>query len=206
MTLIALTGGIASGKSTVSARFAELGAVVIDADQLAREAVAPGTPGLAGIVQAFGADVLDSASGELNRAALGARVFGDAEALATLNGIVHPEVRRLAAERIAAAREADPHAVIVYEIPLLVESGHGLGRAGSPQQWDVIVVADAPAEVRLDRLRDLRGLSEEEAQRRIASQATDEDRRAIADILIHTAESLDATRAQVDAIWQSLGE
>ncbi|MBC9954634.1 dephospho-CoA kinase [Leucobacter sp. cx-42] len=206
MTLIALTGGIASGKSTVSARFAELGAVVIDADQLAREAVAPGTPGLAGIVQAFGADVLDSASGELNRAALGARVFGDAEALATLNGIVHPEVRRLAAERIDAAREADPHAVIVYEIPLLVESGHGLGGAGSPQQWDVIVVADAPAEVRLDRLRDLRGLSEEEAQRRIASQATDEDRRAIADILIHTAESLDATRAQVDAIWQSLGE
>lgn len=206
MTLIALTGGIASGKSTIRTRFAELGAVVIDADQLAREAVNPGTPGLTAITETFGSEMLDAASGELNRAALGARVFGDPEALAKLNGIVHPEVRRIAAGRIAAARAADPRAVIVYEIPLLVESGHGLSRDGMPQQWDVIVVADAPAEVRRKRLRELRGLTEEEAQRRIASQATDEERRAVADVIIDTAQSLDSTRAQVDTIWQSLGE
>ncbi|MGR4009887.1 dephospho-CoA kinase [Leucobacter sp. 1207-22] len=204
MTLIALTGGIASGKSTIRERFSELGAVVIDADQLAREAVAAGSPGLGKIATEFGAGVLDAASGSLNRSALGERVFGDADALAKLNAIVHPEVRRLAAARIAAAIEADPYAVVVYEIPLLVESGHGMATDDAPATWDHVVVAEAPTELRAERLRLLRGLSQEEADKRIASQATDAERRAVADTVIDTSGSLQDTIEQVDALWNTL--
>lgn len=196
MKLIALTGGIAAGKSTIARRLAEHGAVHIDADQLAREAVLPGTPALAQIVDRFGSEVLTEA-GDLDRPALGGIVFGDPEALAALNAIVHPAVRRLAAQRIAEAGDADPDAVVVYDVPLLAEDG------GAPA-YDLVVVAAAHPEVRLHRLVDLRGMAPEEAAARIASQASEEERRAIADVLIDTGGSEAETIAQVDALWQRL--
>ena len=193
MTLIGLTGGIASGKSTIGVRLAELGAVRIDADQLARDAVAPGSPGLARVSERFGEAVLQ-ADGSLDRAALGAQVFSDAAKLADLNAIVHPEVRRLADERISAARAEDPDAVIVYEIPLLVEADRG-------GDWDLIVVADAPVEQRVARMVTLRGMTEADARRRVANQASDAERRAVADVVIDTSGSEAETLAQVDALW-----
>lgn len=196
MTLIGLTGGIASGKSMIGARLAERGATRIDADQLARDAVDAGSPGLARIRDRFGATVLNE-DGSLDRAALGALVFSDPAALAELNGIVHPEVRRLAAEHIARARAADSDAVIVYEIPLLVETGRD-------DEWDLIVVADAPVEQRVARMLELRGMSEEDARRRIANQASDEERRAIADVIIDTSGTEDHTLAQIDELWEEL--
>ena len=193
MTLIGLTGGIASGKSTIGVRLAELGAVRIDADQLARDAVAPGSPGLARVSERFGEAVLQ-ADGSLDRAALGALVFSDAAKLADLNAIVHPEVRRLSDERISAARAEDPDAVIVYEIPLLVEADRG-------GDWDLIVVADAPVEQRVARMVSLRGMTEADARRRVANQASDAERRAVADVVIDTSGSEAETLAQVDALW-----
>lgn len=198
MTVIALTGGIASGKSTIGRRLAELGAVRIDADQLAREAVAPGSPGLARVAERFGPGVI-GASGELDRAALGAIVFGDAAALAELNAIVHPEVRRIAAEQIAAAEAADPDAVVVYEIPLLVETG-----AAHDSGWDLVLVADAPAEQRISRLIELRGMDDAAARARISHQAGDAERLAVADRVIDTSRSEAETIAQVDALWAEL--
>lgn len=200
MQLIALTGGIAAGKSTVGRRLAELGAFRIDADQLARDVVEPGTPGLRAIRDRFGAEVI-RADGALDRSALGARVFGDAEALADLNAIVHPAVRELAEQRIAEATVQDPDAIVVYEIPLLVETG---GRAASAVPWDLVVVADAPAELRADRLVALRGMDRAEAERRIGSQASDADRRAIADVLIDTSGTEQETLDRVDALWGRL--
>lgn len=193
MPLIALTGGIASGKSTIARRLAELGAVVVDADAIVRDVQQPGSPVLDAIAASFGDDVI-GAGGVLDRAALGARVFGDGEALARLNAIVHPAVRAESARRFDAAFAADPGAVVVYDVPLLVEA-----RVDDP--WDLIVVADAPADVRAQRLVDLRGLSAAEAAARIASQAGDEQRRAIADVLVDTSGSLEETLAQVDALW-----
>lgn len=193
MTLIGLTGGIASGKSTIGARLAQLGAMRIDADQLARDAVAPGSPGLARVSERFGSAVLH-ADGSLDRAALGALVFSDAAKLADLNAIVHPEVRRLADERISAALAEDPDAVIVYEIPLLVEADRG-------GDWDLIVVADAPVEQRVARMVTLRGMTEADARRRVANQASDAERRAVADVVIDTSGSEAETLAQVDALW-----
>lgn len=198
MTVIALTGGIASGKSTIGRRLAELGAVRIDADELAREAVAPGSPGLTRVVQRFGSDMI-GANGELDRAALGAVVFSDPAALAELNAIVHPEVRRIAADRIAAAEAANPDAVVVYEIPLLVETGSA--RDGD---WDLVLVADAPAEQRIARMVELRGMSAAEARARIAHQASDSERLAVADAVIDTSRSEAETLAQVDALWAEL--
>ena len=199
MTVIALTGGIASGKSTIGRRLAELGATRIDADQLARDAVAPGTPGLARVAERFGADRILTAAGELDRAALGAIVFQDAAALRDLNGIVHPEVARLYAAAVAGARAASPDGLIVYEIPLLAETG----RAG---EFDLVVVADAPEEVRIARMVELRGMTEDDARRRIAQQATAEERRAIADVIIDTSGTEADTLAQVDALWARLSE
>ncbi|WP_336650838.1 MULTISPECIES: dephospho-CoA kinase [unclassified Leucobacter] len=198
MTVIALTGGIASGKSTIGRRLAELGAVRIDADELAREAVAPGSPGLTRVVQRFGSDMI-GANGELDRAALGAVVFSDPAALAELNAIVHPEVRRIAADRIAAAEAANPDAVVVYEIPLLVETGSA--RDGD---WDLVLVADAPAEQRIERMVELRGMAAAEARARIAHQASDSERLAVADAVIDTSRSEAETLAQVDALWAEL--
>lgn len=198
MHLIALTGGIASGKSTIGRRLEELGAVRIDADRLARDAVAPGSSGLGRVVESFGSEVLRE-DGSLNRERLGAIVFTDAEALARLNAIVHPEVRRLAAESIDAAERANPDAIVVYEIPLLVEAG-GVGG------WDTVVVAEAPAEVRTERMVKLRGLTHADAARRIAHQASDDERRAIADVVIDTSGTEAETIQQVDELWERLRE
>ncbi|KJL17450.1 Dephospho-CoA kinase [Microbacterium azadirachtae] len=196
MPLIALTGGIASGKSTIAARLAEHGAVVVDADRIVRDVQAPGSPVLDRIAAEFGEDVI-RADGELDRAALGARVFGDAEALGRLNAIVHPAVKAESQRRFAAARDADPAAVVVYDVPLLVEA-----RVDDP--WDLIVVADAPAAEREERLVRERGLDRAEARKRIASQVSDEKRREIADVVIDTAGSLDDTLRQTDGLWRRL--
>ncbi|MDQ0641911.1 dephospho-CoA kinase [Microbacterium murale] len=196
MPLIALTGGIASGKSTIARRLEAHGAVVVDADQIVRDVQAPGTPVLGAIAAAFGDELIDS-SGALDRAALGARVFSDPDALARLNGIVHPAVRRESQRRFEAAFAEDPHAVVVYDVPLLVEA-----RVDDP--WDLIVVAHAPAAVRLHRLTELRGMEPQEAQNRIDAQVSDEKRLAIADVVIDTAGQIEQTEQQVDALWQRL--
>ncbi|WP_426182410.1 dephospho-CoA kinase [Microbacterium sp. TWP3-1-2b2] len=198
MPLIALTGGIASGKSTIARRLESLGAVVVDADQIVRDVQSPESPVLREIATAFGDEVLDS-SGALDRAVLGARVFSDPEALARLNGIVHPAVRRESQRRFEVAFAEDPHAVVVYDVPLLVEA-----RVDDP--WDTIVVAHAPAEERLRRLIELRGMEPREAQNRIDAQVADEKRLAIADVVVDTAGSLEHTEQQVDALWQRLTE
>jgi dephospho-CoA kinase len=196
MPLVALTGGIASGKSTIARRLQEHGAVVVDADQIVREVQHPGSPVLHAIAEAFGADVLD-AEGALRRAELGGRVFGDAEAVARLNAIVHPAVRAESARRFAEAFAADPRAVVVYDVPLLVEA-----RADDP--WDLIVVAHAPADMRAERLVSLRGLSPADAAARIASQVDDATRLAVADVVIDTSGALEHTRAQTDDLWSTL--
>lgn len=196
MPLIALTGGIASGKSTIAARLAEHGATVIDADAIVREVQQPGSPVLEAIAEAFGENMI-AADGSLDRAALGARVFGDDEALQRLNAIVHPAVRVESQRRFDAAFSADPAAVVVYDVPLLVEA-----RVEDP--WDLVVVADAPADVRVQRMMRLRGMSEDDARRRIGAQVSDEERRAIADVVVDTSETLEHTLEQVDALWRSL--
>lgn len=196
MKLVALSGGIASGKSTIARRLAEHGAVHVDADRLAREAVAAGSPGLAAIAARFGSAVI-AADGTLDRAALGSVVFDDAEALEALNAIVHPEVRRIGQQRIAAAKAADPDAVVVYDVPLLVE-------ANVSMPWDLVVIAEAPTEMRKRRMIELRGMSAEDAERRIANQASDAERRAVADVIIDTGGSEAYTLEQVDALWERL--
>ncbi len=197
MRLIGLTGGIAAGKSTIGRRLAQHGAIRIDADDLARDAVAPGSPGLARVVQRFGSGVL-RADATLDRAALGARVFGDAAALGELNAIVHPEVRRLFRERVERARAEDPDAIVVYEVPLLVET------AARDEPWDHIVVAEADADTRIARMMSLRGMSEDAARQRISQQASDEERRAVADAVIDTSGTEAETLEQADRLWRQL--
>jgi dephospho-CoA kinase len=196
MPLIALTGGIASGKSTIARRLAELGAVVVDADQIVRDVQAPGSAVLARIEDVFGADVID-ADGALDRAALGAKVFGDPEQLARLNAIVHPAVRAESQRRFEEAASAGPQTVVVYDVPLLVEA-----RVDDP--WDLIVVAHAPADERRRRLVELRGMAEQAAQERIDAQVSDERRLAIADEVIETSGSLEETIRQTDALWERI--
>lgn len=196
MPLIALTGGIASGKSTIARRLAELGAVVVDADQIVRDVQSPGSEVLARIEDAFGADVI-SADGALDRAALGAKVFGDPEQLARLNAIVHPAVRAESQRRFEAAAAAEPDGVVVYDVPLLVEA-----RVDDP--WDLIVVAHAPAQERRRRLVELRGMAEQAAQERIDAQVSDERRLAIADEVVDTSGSLEQTMLQTDALWERI--
>lgn len=196
MIRIGLTGGIAAGKSVAAARFAELGAVVIDHDVLAREVVAPGTVGLDRIVEAFGDEVLDP-DGALDRDALGHIVFGNHEALAQLNGILHPEISRLAAEREAAAGAADSGAVVVHDIPLLVETGQ-------QDAFHILVVVDAPADLRIQRLVENRGLTLPQARQRVALQATDSARREAADVIVSGSGTEDDLRAAVDALWARL--
>lgn len=194
MTLrVGLTGGIGSGKSTVSAALAELGAVVIDADLVAREVVARGTPGLAAVVAEFGPEVL-TADGDLDRPALGAVVFADDAARKRLEAIVHPLVH----ERVAAIEaDAAPDAVVVHDIPLLTETG----RAGS---FDAVVVVDVPTEVQVERLVRDRGMTEADARARIAAQATREDRIAVATHVIDNTGTLDDLRARVAEVWAEL--
>jgi dephospho-CoA kinase len=196
MRVIALTGGIASGKSTISRRLADLGAVIVDADLLSRDAVEPGSPGLKAVVERFGAGVL-TADGALDRPALGAIVFSDESARSDLNAIVHPQVRRLAAARLAEIARDAPDSIAIYDVPLLAETG-------VDHSFDLVVVADADAPTRIDRLVRLRGLDRAEAERRVAAQATDEERRALADVLIDTTGTLDDTYGQVDALWDDL--
>ncbi|MXS73190.1 dephospho-CoA kinase [Microbacterium sp. CSI-V] len=193
MTLLALTGGIASGKSTISRMLAEKGAVIVDADAIVREVQAPGSPVLAAIAAEFGPEVLRP-DGSLDRPALGARVFGHPERLAALNALVHPAVREESQRRFRAALSADPGALVVYDVPLLAES-RGTG------EWDLVVVAHAPAELRVRRLVDQRGLSEAEARARVAAQAGDDERLALANVVIDTAGDMDATRRQIDELW-----
>lgn len=196
MALIALTGGIASGKSTIARRLAERGAVVVDADQIVRDVQAPGTPVLAAIAETFGAEVV-AADGSLDRAALGAKVFGDADQLAQLNAIVHPAVRAESQRRFDEAMSADPATIVVYDVPLLVEA-----RVDDP--WDMIVVAHAPVEERRRRLVEIRGMVERAAQQRIDAQVSDERRLAIADVVIDTSGSLEQTLAQTDDLWERI--
>lgn len=195
MVLIGLTGGIASGKSVVSSRLRELGAVVVDADVLAREVVEPGTPALARIAEEFGPGVI-AADGSLDRAALGSIVFTDADARARLNAITHPAVWERAQELFDAATRVDPRAVIVYDVPLLAE-----GRGARPMTFDVVVVVDAPIDTRIARMVEHRGMTREEALHRIGAQASDAERLAIADVVIDNSGDLSDTLAQVDALW-----
>lgn len=194
--VIALTGGIAAGKSTVARRWHERGAVIIDADALAREAVAPGSAGLEAIVDRFGADVLDE-HGALDRGALGRRVFADEAERSALNAIVHPEVRRLYREAVARARDADPDALIVYDVPLLAE-------ARARDEFGLVVVVDAPAQVRVRRLVEHRGMTDQEARERVAAQLTDDERRALADIVIDASGTLESTLEHADEVWSTL--
>ena len=191
MDVIGLTGGIAAGKSAVAARFAEHGARIIDADALAREAVEPGTPALAAIVERFGPGVL-GADGALDRAALGA----GRQRLA-LNAIVHPAVRDAYARRVAAIEAEDPAAIIIYDVPLLVEA-----RAAS--EFSSVIVVDAPAATRIERLVALRGMERPAAEARVAAQIPDAERRALADHVIDASGTLERTLEQVDALWESI--
>jgi len=187
---IGLTGGIGSGKSSVSRLLGEHGAVIVDADAIAREVVAPGTQGLAAIVEAFGAAVL-AADGSLDRPRLAAVVFADPEARGTLDGIVHPLVRARARELEAAA---PPGAVVVHDVPLLAETGQG-------SAYDVVVVVEADPDMRVARLVE-RGLTAEDARARIAVQATDEERRAIADVVLDNSGTPEELAQQVERFWQ----
>ncbi len=194
MYLIGLTGGIASGKSLVARRLAERGAVHIDADQLAREVVEPGMPALAAIETEFGSDVIN-ADGRLDRAALGSIVFGDLEKLAVLNGITHPAVKSAAKHRMTDAAAEDPGAIVVYDVPLLVE-------ARVAHDYDLVVVVEADDNVRSQRLVELRGMQPDDAQRRIRAQASNAERRSIADIVIDSNGTIEHTLAQADAVWE----
>ena len=191
MLKIGLTGGIAAGKSVVAARLRELGAVVIDADALAREVVEPGTPGLAKVVAAFSKAVLAS-DGGLDRPKLGALVFGNPERLAVLNGIIHPLVRERAA---ALAGAAPKDGVMVQDIPLLVETGQGA-------KFHLVVVVDAPDAVRIQRMMQHRQMSEEDAHARMAAQATREERLAAADVVLDNSGSTAELRDAVDRLWK----
>jgi dephospho-CoA kinase len=187
---IGLTGGIGSGKSSVARRLAELGALVIDADLVAREVVEPGSDGLRAVVAEFGDGVLD-AEGRLDRPALAAIVFGDEAARARLNEILHPRIRARAAERIAAAPAGT---VVVQDVPLLVETG----QAGA---YDLVLVVEAPPELRVQRLARDRGMPAEQARARMAAQASDEQRRAVADVVIVNDGTPERLRADVDRLW-----
>jgi dephospho-CoA kinase len=199
MKLVAVTGGIASGKSTVGKRLAELGAVVIDADVLAREVVKPGTSGLAAIEQTFGGSVI-SADGTLNRPALGAIIFADADRRAQLNAITHPAIWARARELFEAARATDPDVVVVYDVPLLAET-----KGDRHKSFDLVVVVDADIETRIDRMVELRGMSRAEAEGRLRAQASDADRLKLADVIIDGNGSLEHTLEQTDALWRDLG-
>jgi len=196
MQLIGLTGGIASGKSVVAARLAEHGAIVVDADRVAREVVEPGTPALARIAQEFGDGVIAS-DGSLDRAALGALIFSEPEKRAALNAITHPAVGVRSKELFAAAAAADPNAIVVYDVPLLVD-------AGRADEFDMIVVVNASTETRVSRMMQLRGMTRDEAMHRINSQATDTERLAIADVVIDANGTLAQTLEQADALWEKL--
>ncbi|MFD8014449.1 dephospho-CoA kinase [Streptomyces sp. NPDC058955] len=193
MLKVGLTGGIGAGKSEVSRLLVSYGAVLIDADRIAREVVEPGTPGLAAVVAAFGEDVL-TAEGTLDRPKLGSIVFSDPERLATLNAIVHPLVGARSAELEGAAGPGD---VVIHDVPLLTENGLA-------PLYDLVVVVDASPETQLDRLVRLRGMAADEAGARMAAQAARADRLEIADLVIDNDGPLDALEPQVRKVWDEL--
>ncbi|MCT9142014.1 dephospho-CoA kinase [Streptomyces violarus] len=193
MLKVGLTGGIGAGKSEVSRLLVACGAVLIDADRIAREVVAPGTPGLAAVVEAFGEQVL-ARDGSLDRPKLGSIVFADAARLATLNSIVHPLVGARSRELEEAAAE---DAVVVHDVPLLTENGLA-------PLYDLVIVVDASPETQLDRLVRLRGMTEEDAHARMAAQATREQRREIADVVIDNDVPLEELERRVKEVWAEL--
>ncbi|MBT2528863.1 dephospho-CoA kinase [Streptomyces sp. ISL-99] len=195
MLKVGLTGGIGAGKSEVSRLLVSYGAVLIDADKIAREVVEPGTPGLAAVVEAFGEGIL-AADGTLDRPKLGSIVFADAARLATLNAIVHPLVGARSAE-LEGGAGAD--AVVVHDVPLLTENGLA-------PVYDLVVVVDASPQTQLDRLVRLRGMTEDEARARMAAQASREQRLAIADLVIDNDRPLEALEPQVRKVWAELTE
>ena len=196
MTVVALTGGVAAGKTTVTDILSARGARVIDADILARAAVQPGSPALQGIQEKFGADVLDS-TGSLNREALGKLIFHNPDAREALNAIVHPRVRELYKAELSAIQAETPDAVVVYAVPLLAE-------ARSVSEFDAVIVAHAPEEVRLARLQEHRGFSEEDARARVGSQVSDEARLAMADSVVDCSGSLEETRSAAHELFDEL--
>ncbi|WP_328633781.1 dephospho-CoA kinase [Streptomyces sp. NBC_00356] len=193
MLKVGLTGGIGAGKSEVSRLLVERGAVLIDADKIAREVVEPGTEGLAAVVEAFGTEVL-APDGSLDRPKLGSVVFADADKLATLNKIVHPLVGTRSAELEATA---GPDSVVVHDVPLLTENGLA-------PLYDLVIVVDASTDTQLDRLTRLRGMSEEDARARMSAQATREKRLEIADIVIDNDVPLERLRERADEVWAEL--
>ena len=186
-----MTGGIGAGKSAVARRLAERGAVIIDADKLAREVVAAGTPGLAEIVEAFGSGVL-TGDGELDRPALGAKVFGDEAARRRLERIIHPRVRERTVEM---TRAAAPDAIVVNDVPLLVE-------AGLPPTYHLVLVVETQRESRLRRLLETRGMTAEEATARISAQADDARRRAACDVVLDNNGTIDELHDLVDRLYR----
>jgi dephospho-CoA kinase len=189
---IGLTGGIGSGKSTVAKMLEDLGAVVIDADQVSRELVEPGMPALAELVEAFGPRILRS-DGSLNRGLLAQIAFASPQATARLNAIMHPRIARESALRIQAAEGS----VVVYDMPLLVETGQR-------DVVDAIIVVDVPEDEQVRRAVEFRGMDPVDVRRRIQAQASRQQRRAVADYVIDNSGTLDETRAQVSRIWPSL--
>ncbi|WP_026927312.1 dephospho-CoA kinase [Granulicoccus phenolivorans] len=198
MLEVGLTGGIGSGKTTVADLWARRGAVLIDADLVAREVVEPGTPGLAAIAERFGADIL-RADGTLNRPALGQVVFHDDVARADLEEITHPAIRARVADLTRAAAERDPGAIVILVNPLLVEMGQA-------DQFDVVVVVDVTPEVQLQRVMGRDRFTAEQAQARIRAQATRDQRLAVADYVIDNSGTLEQLQADADRVWQELQE
>ena len=190
---VGLTGGVASGKSTVAALLRELGVVVVDSDVLAREVVEPGTPGLAAVVEAFGPEVL-TADGALDRPALGAVVFGDEAARRRLEAILHPLIRARAAELEAAAPEGT---VVVHDIPLLVETGQA-------DRFDAVLVVDVPVETQVERMARDRGMSREDALARVKAQASREERLAVATHVVDNTGTREDLRDRVTEVLEEL--
>jgi dephospho-CoA kinase len=192
--LVGLTGGIGAGKSTVAALLTERGAVVIDSDLIARQVVEPGQPALAALVERFGPGILD-AEGRLDRPALARVAFADEESRKALEAITHPAI---GTEFLRQMSEAPPDAVVINDVPLLVESGQAANRG-----YQAVIVVEAPREVRLERLVG-RGLTREDAEARMAHQTTDEERRAVATHLVDNAGTPAELEAQVERIWADL--
>ena len=193
MFLIGLTGGIASGKSTVAKRWVEHGAVEIDADQIAREVVAPSTAGLSAIVETFGSDLLQE-DGSLNRSKLGSLVFGDELKRLALNAIVHPLVKERTREILAALPE---DSIAIYNVPLLVE-------ANVDHDFDLIVTVEAPEDEQVKRMIKHRGLTEAEARARIAAQAKPVERAAISDVILNSNQDINLLLRDADELWRDI--